>query len=299
MNQEKTGKFISKLRKEKNMTQMELADKIGVTDRAISKWENGRGMPDLSLLIPLCEILNISVNELLSGERIEKDDYREKSEENIISTIEYTERKIKKNKKTFKFFIFAVFAVVLSLILMFFTDVRRMNQNRPVVFSTWGYKYAPAEKFNENEIITSIKEYLTEKGDSEPKHHNKEKSFASINIYLTEGKNQDKENELYYVYTWVLQSKYYTENGELKEDSGYSVPCKFTVEGKDGIYTVTESRMPRDGSFYSEDMKNIFPADVRRDMENADVDGTFEKLRAEVLEKAKLYFHIPSEDKVK
>lgn len=299
MNQEKTGKFILELRKESNMTQRELAEKIGVTDRAISKWENGRGMPDLSLLMPLCEILNISVNELLSGERIEQNDYREKSEENIISTIEYTERKIKKNKNTFKIIITAVFVIALSLILMFFTDVRRMNQQRPVVFSTWGYKYAPAEKFNENEIITAIKEYLTEKGDSEPKHHNNEKSFASINIYLTVGKKQDKDIELYYVYAWVLQSKYYTENGELKEDSGYSVPCKFTVEEKNSFFTVTESRMPRDGSFYSEDMKIIFPADVRCNMENADVDGTFEKLRAEVLEKAKLYFHIPSEDKVK
>ena len=68
MNQEKIGKFILELRKEKNMTQMELAEKIGVTDRAISKWENGRGMPDLSLLFPLCKELGVTINDLLSGE---------------------------------------------------------------------------------------------------------------------------------------------------------------------------------------------------------------------------------------
>ena len=82
MNQEKIGKFILKLRKEKNMTQQELADKIGVTDRAISKWENGRGMPDLSLMKPLCEELGITINELISGEKLDKKEYKEKSEEN-------------------------------------------------------------------------------------------------------------------------------------------------------------------------------------------------------------------------
>ena len=75
MNQEKIGKFILELRKEKNMTQQELADKIGVTDRAISKWENGRGMPDLSLMKPLCQELGISINELISGEKIDKKEY--------------------------------------------------------------------------------------------------------------------------------------------------------------------------------------------------------------------------------
>ena len=87
MNQEKIGKFILELRKEKNMTQQELADKIGVTDRAISKWENGRGMPDLTLMKPLCRELGITINDLLSGEKIDKKDYQEKLEENIINKL--------------------------------------------------------------------------------------------------------------------------------------------------------------------------------------------------------------------
>ena len=81
---DRIGKFILELRKENNMTQQELADKIGVTDRAISKWENGRGMPDLSLLAPLCEILNISINELLSGARLNKENHQEKLDKNIL-----------------------------------------------------------------------------------------------------------------------------------------------------------------------------------------------------------------------
>lgn len=88
MNQEKIGKFIANLRKEKNMTQQELADKLGVTDRAISHWENGRRLPDYSLLKDLCDILSISINELFSGERISKDDYKKKADENLMSALE-------------------------------------------------------------------------------------------------------------------------------------------------------------------------------------------------------------------
>ena len=86
MNQEKIGKFIAKCRKEKNLTQSELAEKLGVTDKSIGNWENGRNMPDLSLFKPLCNELGISINDLLSGEKISKDKYQEKLEENIVNT---------------------------------------------------------------------------------------------------------------------------------------------------------------------------------------------------------------------
>ena len=93
MNQEKIGKFILECRKKKNLTQSELAEKIGVTDKSISNWENGRNMPDLSLFKPLCEILDISVNDLISGENVSQDEYQKKLEE-IISTIDYTNKKV-------------------------------------------------------------------------------------------------------------------------------------------------------------------------------------------------------------
>ena len=95
MNQEKIGKFIANLRKEKNMTQQELAKKLGVTDRAISKWENGRGLPDYSLLQNLCDTLSISINELFSGEKLSKGDYKTKAEENMSKLINdnYSEKK--------------------------------------------------------------------------------------------------------------------------------------------------------------------------------------------------------------
>ena len=84
MNQLKIGKFIAKCRKMKNMTQADLAEKLNITDRAISKWETGKGMPDSSIMIDLCDELSITVNELLSGEMIKMEDHDKKVEENLI-----------------------------------------------------------------------------------------------------------------------------------------------------------------------------------------------------------------------
>ena len=81
MNQIKIGKFISECRKEKKLTQSQLAEKMNITDKAVSKWENGKSLPDISLLLPLCEILGISLNELFIGEHIPDDKLKEKTDE--------------------------------------------------------------------------------------------------------------------------------------------------------------------------------------------------------------------------
>ena len=70
MNQQMIGKFISSCRKDKGLTQMQLAEKLNISNRAVSKWETGKSVPDVSIMLELCEILGITVNELLSGERI-------------------------------------------------------------------------------------------------------------------------------------------------------------------------------------------------------------------------------------
>ena len=87
MDQVKIGRFIQSSRKQINITQKELADKLGVSDKLISKWETGNGMPDISILNELCSILNISVNELLSGEILTPEKYSEKAEENIMELL--------------------------------------------------------------------------------------------------------------------------------------------------------------------------------------------------------------------
>lgn len=85
MDQIKIGKFIAKCRKEIGLTQAELAEKLNITDRAVSKWETGKSMPDSSIMLELCEILKINVNELLSGEVIEMKNYNDKAEKTIIA----------------------------------------------------------------------------------------------------------------------------------------------------------------------------------------------------------------------
>ena len=97
MNQEKIGKFIAECRKEKNLTQVQLAEKLNMSYKSISKWETGRGMPDSSIMLELCNYLGISVNELLSGEHLKEQEYQEKANENIISIAKESDknRKIK------------------------------------------------------------------------------------------------------------------------------------------------------------------------------------------------------------
>ena len=103
MNQEKIGKFIAQCRKEKNITQQELAEKIGVTNKSISRWENGKNMPDYSILKELCNILDIDVNELLSGEKI-----KEKTNTNSIKNLEIILKEYYKVKKQRDFVIISV-----------------------------------------------------------------------------------------------------------------------------------------------------------------------------------------------
>ena len=92
MDQVSIGKFISACRKEKGLTQAQLGEKLGVTDRAVSKWETGRSMPDSSIMLELCGLLDITVNELLTGERIQMEDYSKKAEENLIELKKYEEQ---------------------------------------------------------------------------------------------------------------------------------------------------------------------------------------------------------------
>ena len=97
MNQERTGNFIAEIRKQQNMTQRDLAEKVGVSDKTISKWETGKSMPDMSYLSELCAALQINVNELLAGERIAVADYSVKAEETIMALMEETQKTKKAN----------------------------------------------------------------------------------------------------------------------------------------------------------------------------------------------------------
>ena len=96
MDQIKTGKFIADERKKKGYTQRQLAEQLGISDKTISKWERGNGFPEISLLLPLCNELDLSVNELLTGERISETEYREKAEENMVNLVKEAQESKKK-----------------------------------------------------------------------------------------------------------------------------------------------------------------------------------------------------------
>lgn len=87
MDQIKTGKFIQEMRKSKNLTQRQLAEKLGLSDKTISKWETGCGLPEVGIMPELCSILGISVNELLAGQKLDEKQYFSKAEETIINLI--------------------------------------------------------------------------------------------------------------------------------------------------------------------------------------------------------------------
>ena len=96
MNQIVIGKFIASERKQKGYTQRQLADILEISDKTVSKWERGNGLPEVSLLLPLCNVLDITVNELLSGERVSKENYQKKAEENMVNMIKEREENKKK-----------------------------------------------------------------------------------------------------------------------------------------------------------------------------------------------------------
>ena len=127
MNQEKIGKFISKCRKNKNLTQQELAEKLGVSDRTVGNWENGRNMPDLSLFKTLCDELDISINDLMSGERIKKEQYQEKLEENIVNLTVGNKKIFNKKLKIFSSllaFLLIIFIAIVYIYNFYELDVR-------------------------------------------------------------------------------------------------------------------------------------------------------------------------------
>ena len=137
MNIDKIGKFISERRKAKNLTQEKLAEKINISDRAISKWERGICLPDASIMIPLCEILDINVNELLSGKMLDKKEYNEKAEEILLELKKQEEEKDKIIFYSTYFLIFMVLMLflVICLVTSFFISEEPI-QSTIIIVST-------------------------------------------------------------------------------------------------------------------------------------------------------------------
>ncbi len=119
MDLNKTGNLISTIRKEKGLTQKQLAEKLNISEKTVSKWERGSGLPDVSLMLPLCKVLEIDVNELLSGERLAGKEYRINAENNLLQLMDKTSPKVKYTVCTISAIITIVLALGLVLIAGF------------------------------------------------------------------------------------------------------------------------------------------------------------------------------------
>ena len=146
MDQIKTGKFIADMRNEQSLTQKELAERLNVSDKLISKWETGRGLPDVTVMGALCEVLRINVNELLSGEKLSLDEYSKKAEENIMNLVNETEltKKINKNQTLWGILGFALLltAVFLAIVSCFGLNMWTWFIDAPTLIYTLGIFFA-------------------------------------------------------------------------------------------------------------------------------------------------------------
>lgn len=128
MDQVKIGRFIKAERKEKNLTQREVAQRLGISEKTVSKWETGNGLPEVSLMKPLCDLLGISLNELFSGTRLDEKQYYIKAEENIMS---FVKEKAEAQKK-----------IILSAVVVFMMLLSSITLVLLRVCSTWSFRCA-------------------------------------------------------------------------------------------------------------------------------------------------------------
>ena len=131
MNQEKIGKFIASCRKKQKLTQEQLAEKLGITYKAVSKWETGKGLPDASIMKDLCCILKITVNELLSGELINKEDYNKKAEEYMLEIYRQKEEGDRRLLKLEKIvgFLFVTYFIFILLTMNYLVEKNIISEN--------------------------------------------------------------------------------------------------------------------------------------------------------------------------
>ncbi|MCM1256828.1 MAG: helix-turn-helix domain-containing protein [Roseburia sp.] len=134
MDVKKIGKYIAIKRKEKGLTQEQLSEKLGVTNKTVSRWENGNYMPDLSLLEPLSRELSITLNELLAGENIEKEDICEHCEKNLADTVEYTAKKLNTEQKKHSFLFLGTGVILIICAFLFFPP----ESSWPSIYSILG-----------------------------------------------------------------------------------------------------------------------------------------------------------------
>ena len=135
MDQIRIGKFIAESRKSRNLTQRQLADALSISDKTIFKWECGKGLPEVSLMLPLCAALDITVNDLLSGEKVSSTDYQKKAEGNMINLMKEKEENRKRMALSMITGIITIVAICALIVIASFLDLPAMVRMILIVFS--------------------------------------------------------------------------------------------------------------------------------------------------------------------
>lgn len=183
MDQEKVGKFIAECRKEKGLTQAQLAEKFGISNRAVSKWETGKSLPDASIMIDLSNYLGITVNELLTGERFDMEEYKEKAEQTIVEVQKEKEQTKKNYKKAI--IIILIFVLILTYLALKFFVINSVksslgnlaNASVDMQEIEFSFNLEPSENFISDNGLQFDNRYDFEKVTDE-----------SIKVYLSQDK---------------------------------------------------------------------------------------------------------------
>ena len=135
MDQIKIGRFIAETRKALNLTQKQLAEELAISDKTISKWECGKGLPEVSLMLPLCDTLHITVNELLSGAKLSENNYRDKAEENMMNLMKENEENKKKMALSIICGVITVIAVCSLIVIAAYIEMPTIARAGVIAFA--------------------------------------------------------------------------------------------------------------------------------------------------------------------
>ncbi len=228
MNQIKIGKFIAACRKNKNLTQAELAEKLNITDKAISKWETGKGMPDSSIMLELCNILDISANELLKGDYIANEVKSKETDENIVNILnEYKRMKKRKNELKIILIILSILIVSIAVTIKISNHIKEHN-----------YSTINISQKEEDELYSKCLEFFINRHSPNIFHIKNKDDKPDYNVAVSDFKVFTRMQKIgiirngdnIEVYMYILSESYHVENNnELVSDSGgVSIP-RFTI----------------------------------------------------------------------
>ncbi len=263
MNQEKIGKFIAKNRKDKGLTQEALAEKLGISTNAVSKWERGLSFPDVSLFKKLCSELDISIEELINGEKSKSTESKDKA---IIASLEEKTKIEKKSKK--KIIILSIFILLIIAFSVIYSSTLKINLiNESSELYDIAIDYLRNKEFKSNP-------------DSSKEDFNVFYSYHSFGI--------EKRGNYKYMYMWIYsESNYLEEKDSLAISTSSSVPVKMTIKDN----KIVKAEYPKDGNEYANSIYKLFPRTIAKQILNFDNEKNINKLYNEMRTKKNKYYN--------